>query len=392
MKRAHRNIIHIIGSLLLMIPLAGGCMQAPRQGEPGGEAPDVITVWYSLSGAEATALRTAMADQLKSHPEVIVKLKYVAEEDFASLAYQAEAGGQGPQIFLTSRTVLYQMHKQGSLAAVAETGSKTFPAAAAEFRFGGTAYAQPWLTNIPVLYYRKDAVQTPPTDLAELLNNGAVLTTPNTETLASFWLAQGGGLWNGSGPTLNKAENLAFVQQLASWIQNGQLRVDPNATILFAGGQANYMIGPAGWAGSLSKQGVPWASVPVSNLAAPEKRELLGETLGIANSTVKSQDAMLPSIQLVERLLLSTDVEGAVEKAGGRLPDNPDFYQTAVGAPFAPLSQALSDGWALEGDAPEWLLIPIQDEAWTNVINGAAADQALNNAQSAAQTALGGAP
>lgn len=393
MSRVHKNIIYIMGSLLLLVLTAGGCMQAPRQGEPGGEAPGVITVWYSLSGPEASALETAMAGQLKSHPEVVVKMKYVAEENFASLAYQAEAGGQGPQIFLTSRAVLYQMHKQGSLAPVAETESKTFPAALAPFRFNGTAYAQPWLTNIPVLYYRKDVVQAPPATLAELLSSGAALTTPNTETLSSLWLAQGGGLWNGSAPVLNQAANLTFVQQFAAWIQNGQLRVDPNAAALFSGGQVNYLIGPTGWSVSLTKQGVSWGSVPLTGLVSPEKRELLGETMGVANSTVKSQDAMISSIQLVERLLLSTDVEGAVAKAGGRLPDNPDFYGTKDGTSLSSLSQALTDGWVLEGNAPEWLLIPLQDEAWTNTISGTvAADQALNDAQSKAQTVLGGAP
>ena len=390
MKEKYRKINYIALILIMLILLAGGCMHAPQKGEPGGEGPAVVTIWHSLSGKEETAFKTELNKELEGHPEVVVKLKYVQEEDFVSQVYQAEAGGQGPHIFLTSRSVLYQLQKKGALAPAADTTSSAFPAAAAQFRFNSTVYAQPWLANVPVLYFRRDTVQAP-NNFADLMAKGVAVASVDTQILAPLWLAQGGGVWDGKVPTLNKTENLTFLQQLATWKSQNRLQVNSNALALFTGGEVYYLFGPTGWGAVLAQQGSFWASIPLTDLVAPEQRVLLGETLGIANSAIKSQEAILPSIRLVEQLILGIDMENAMATAGKRLPLNPDFYGTDGGKAFPYMSQVLNNAWALEGDAPEWQLFALQNEAWNQVLNGAAtADQALNDAQEKGQQALNG--
>ena len=169
---------------------------------------------------------------------------------------------------------------------------------------------------------------------------------------------------------MDDPNNVAFLQQLLTWRSAKVLRIDPNALPAFAGGQTPYMIAGASQAKLLTQQNVPWGSMPLADLVGGQGQPLLGTTLGIANSEIKTNDAMMPAIQTVEKALLTPEVEGALMQAGGLLPANMGYYRRpeAQKGVFPQANLALTKAWALEGNAPEWKLIPLQDAAWSNAL------------------------
>ncbi|MDD2233662.1 MAG: extracellular solute-binding protein [Desulfitobacteriaceae bacterium] len=387
MKKRYLLII----SLLILFTLSG-CLKAVPKGEGGEEAPAVVAVWHTLTGAEAEALQVKMQDLSKAKPEVFVKLVYVPEQIFVNRAYQAEAGGEGPEIFLAPKDILLQLYAQGLLAPVVEVASEGFPAAVAQFRFSGNLYAQPWLTDVPLLYFRKDKVPIPADLTSFSITKGRfVLPEINSLLLSTWWNGQGGQLAKDGKPTLNYQANLSFLQQLKSWRISNALQVTPNAMDQFAKGQASYTIGWASQAQVLTQLNIPWDSIPMSDLLGGKGQALLGPTLGIANSTTKTIKPLNSSIQIIEQALLNPAVEGAVAQAGHRFPANPLYYSAAdkLQGIETQVNQVLTGAWPLEGGAVEWKLFSLQDSAWKNAFAGMLPLEALDRAQTEAVRIIG---
>lgn len=398
-RRPNRGfLLKIILLSLLCVIFLSGCFQAPQQGQPGGEAPAVVTVWYSLQGAEANAFNNQVQNIMKSHPEVLIKPVYIPENKIVSMAFQAEAGGEGPELFIARRSIIRQLYAQGSLAPDVTNSTDAFSALQAEFRFAGKKYASPWLTDVPVLYYRKDGAGAP-ANLADLFSKGGpVVAALNTQTLAALWSGQGGALWapatsgKAGGALLNSPANLSFLQQLLNWRDLYQLQVNPNALTLFTGGQAKYMIGWASQAAALTQAKIPWGSMDLTALQNGLGKILPGETLGIANSAIKTTSAMSQPIRIVEEALLNPSVEGALTNVSHQFPASIQFYngKDAQQGIYPQVSSILNKAWDLEGSAPEWILMPLQDNAWASAFAGTMNPQeALNNAQNLGVKALG---
>jgi multiple sugar transport system substrate-binding protein len=382
-----RNLLSRIFCIMIIILLVVGCSSTPQAGQPGGPAPAIVEIWHSLLGVQADALQAQVQLINKAHPEVIVKLRYVPEQNFAAFSYQAEAGGEGPEIFIARGEIIRQLYAQGTLAKTAYADQGSFPAALAGFRFGETQYALPWLTDIPLLYFRTDTASTP-SNLSELFSaqGGVSVSSANTATLSAWWNGQGGKLSNAGQPALDDPNNLTFLQQLLSWQNSKTLRLDPQALTAFAGGQTPYVIAEASQAVLLSKQNVPWGCVPLTDLTAGQGKQLLGLTFGIANSAIMTGN-LGPAIQTVEKALLSTEAEGALLNAGSLLPANMAYYQlpAAQKGVFPQAYTAFSKAWSLEGNALEWSLIPLQDTAWNSALSGSVNPQdALTSAQAQA--------
>lgn len=378
--------------ILVIALIVSGCTRAPQIGEPGGMAPAVVDIWHSLQGAEADALKTQVQTIIKKHPEVLIKLKYVPEQNFVTFSYQAQAGGEGPELFIASREIIRQLYEQGTLAESIHTDQDAFPATLAAFRFGGKGYALPWLTDIPLLYFRTDTA-TVPLNLADLFSakGGITITTPDAATLSAWWNGQGGRLMIEGNPSLDDPNNVAFLQQLLIWRSAKVLRIDSEALTAFSSGQTPFIIAGASQAKFLTQMNVPWGSMPLSDMLSGQGQPLLGTTLGIANSAIKTSEAMMSTIRTVEEGLLTPEVEGVMLEAGSLLPANMGYYrrpETQKGV-FPQANIALSKAWAIEGNAPEWKLIPLQNTAWNNVLVGnVPIANALNNAQKEAVEAL----
>ncbi len=393
MERDPVSQIHKVSKLLgvLLILALGliGCGKDPVQGLPGGAAPAVVELWHSLQGSEAEALGKQAQRIMTGHPEVIVRLEYVPEDKLAKQAYQAQAGGEGPEIFLTSGEALVTLFNQGVLSPVLGS-TDSFPGIVSQFHHGEKDYAQPVVTDIPLLYYRTDLAQ-PPANLAGFLTTKGVLALPtlDTRTLAPWWNSQAGRLTNNGQPTLDDSANLIFLQQLLAWKDAKLLAVDANAWLQFVNGQAAYTIAWAGQAKGLA-QTIPWGSALLTQFTGGQGQILTGRTLGIANSSIKSSEALNPMIRLVEEELLTPDAQWALGQAGNRFPASSSFYKRteAQSGVLQQVGQGLEKAWPLKGASPEWKLIPLQDQAWQKAWSGIAPESALAAAQAEAVKVL----
>lgn len=369
-----QNLCKTITLLFCIIALlVVGCSREPQTGQADGPAPAVVEVWHSLQGASAQVLQIQAQQIAKNHPEVIVKLSYVPEQKFVTFSYQAEAGGEGPELFIASRGIIRQLYERGALAPIAYKDQEGFPAALMGFQYDGEGYGLPWLTDVPLLYFRTDTA-TVPVDLADLFSTkgGVSIAAADTVTLSAWWNGQGGRLMSEGAPVLDDPNNVAFLQQLSDWQRLNMLRIDPAVITTFSSGQIPYMIAGASAAKSLNQLNVPWGSILLTDLLNGQGQPLLGTTLGIANSTIKTTETMRSAIQIVQKALLTPEVEGAMMEAGGLLPANMGFYQQpeAQKGVFPQAKLALDRAWALEGRAPEWTLIPLQDAAWKSALAG----------------------
>ena len=390
--RRKRLTLLLLVFLLIVILSVAGCSQTPQQGEPGGKAPAVITIWHSLQGAEAAALQEQTEELMVDHPEVIVELKYIQESKFAALAYQAEAGGEGPEIFIARWEILDEMWAQGSLAPVASTNTAGVDAASTMFRYGDKYYARPWLTDVPVLYYRTDLIKVPQ-NLNELIDSKetTVITSTSMSNLSTWWSAGGGKLYNNGRVTMDSATNREFLATMLVWQEKKTLVSTSDAFNTFVNGQAAYYVGWASQAQLLSQRKVPWKSIALTDLTGGTGQPLLGTTLGIANSTVKTTAEMTAAIKIVEDALLTPEVEAVMAQAGRRLPANATYYdlpQAETGV-YPAAGKSLNSAWLLEGNSLERLLIPVQEKAWGKALNGQlSAEEALAEAQLQAQKIL----
>ncbi|MHB8125977.1 MAG: sugar ABC transporter substrate-binding protein [Desulfitobacteriaceae bacterium] len=385
-------MLKLLVILMIISLILSGCQKAIPKGESGGEAPAVITVWHTLEGAEAETLQVQLQGLSKTKPEILVKTVYVPGQNLIARAYQAEAGGEGPEIFLAPRDILVQLYAQGALAPVVQVTSEAFPATVAQFRFDGILYAQPWLTDVPLLYFRKDNVQIP-ADLTSLMTTKGRLVLPNVNIslLSTWWNGQGGQLFEGGKPTIDNPANLTFLQQLISWRAANNLEISSDALGQFAGGQASYTIAWASQAQILTQLNVPWGSLPMSELLGGKGQALLSTTLGIANSAVKTIEPLNSAIQTVEKALLDPQFEGAVAQAGHRFPANSVYYSSADKQQGieAQVEQVLTQTWPLEGSALEWKLFSLQDAAWLDAFAGMSPQDALTKAQNEAVKLVG---
>lgn len=370
-----RGRILKIGILLVAVSIfSSGCLREPGQGQPGGDAPAVVTLWHSLQGGEAAALGDAVQNINASYPQVILQTKFVPEADFVAQAYYAEAGGQGPDIFIAKNDTLNQLYHKGTLAPVALPGTTSFPGLSARFQAGDVHYAEPWLTDIPVLYYRSDKVGVPKslTELFDTQSGGLAVPALSTQYLSPWWSGQGGQLWHGSQPALDAPANANFLQQLLAWRETGKFLVTPDALNLFTQGQVNYYIGWASQALAFNTAQVPYGSLAPTDVAGGQGKSLSGAGIGIANSTIKTTPEKSSAIRLVEEVLVSPEVEGAFSRIGYYLPANTNYYTTeqAQQGVLPAANKSLKESWVLESNSLAWKLIPSQDAAWGNAFTG----------------------
>lgn len=372
-----RNFLLV--STCMALILTAGCLRGQQSGQPDDPVPAVVEVWHYLQGAEADVLQVQAQRIMENYSEVLIELKYVPGTNFVNFSYQAAAGGEGPEIFIASQEVIRQLYERGLLAKAAYVDQNAYPATLAAFQFEGAHYASPWLTDAALLYFRTD-LAVAPVSLDDLfLNKGGIsLAAADTSSLAVWWEALGGRSVSAGVPALTDQANVDFLYQLLTWQGAGSLRIDSAALSSFAEGQTLYMLAGASQAQFLTRQSVPWGSIQLSDLVSGQGRPFIGATFGIANSAIKTSEALLPAIQIVEKELLTPEAEGALWQAGRLLPANREFYRLpeAQKGVFPQAETALNKAWVLEGNALEWKVIPWQDAAWSKVLAGESASEA----------------
>ncbi|RNC28845.1 MAG: hypothetical protein AWM53_01032 [Candidatus Dichloromethanomonas elyunquensis] len=368
---------------VIILISAGGCSK-PTQGEPGGEAPAVISVWYSFQGKSEEELLRQFTRINKEHPGVIVKGEKVAESNFVQKVWNLQAGGEGPEIMIASRATIFHLYEKGAISPALADQYHAFPSAQAVFTFNHQLFAAPWIADVPILYYRKDRVQEPPLSLSEILDNKntVAVKTLNLALLSPWWKAEGGILSSEGMPVIDGQGNIAFLNKLLYLKSEGLLLFDSQGQDRLVKGEVNYYLGWASDSTVLDKAGIPWGSVSLAGLLGANGRVFLDHTLGIANSSVKTVSGLENSIRLVEEELLKIETEESVQKSTGNVPLEDAYYNSFQSGSYNDqIRITLENAWYLEGNNLDWRWMEFENTAWKNVSAGSNIEKELSTQQ-----------
>ncbi|MFA6807867.1 MAG: extracellular solute-binding protein [Eubacteriales bacterium] len=370
--------------LMLIIFLFAGCIQAPTQGQPGGEAPAIIAVWHTLQGEEEKELLKQIERINDEYPEVTVKAEYIAEDKFISTIWNVQAGGEGPEIFIARRQIIQALYEKGALAPVLADEKNTFSAARAIFYYNNKSYAASWLTDVPLFYYRSDRVSTPSATIDEVFGRKAVVGIPDTDTalLSPWWKSKGGALSESGVAVLDSTNNISFATLLAYLHSEGLLRIDKDCLNSFIKGDINYMISWASNSPILTANNVKWSVISPVVMFGTGGNALLSNTLGIANSSIKTGSGTDETIRLVENELISLEVEAAMSKVDRRIPLNNLFYSNAQANSYlGQTAKTLENALVLKGSALDWNYLDLQNAAWRSIVAGGNISEEITAAQ-----------
>lgn len=384
----NRIALITLSIILLIIP---GCAGKIPPGAPGGEAPAVITVWYALNGKSEQELKNLLLKINQKHPEVIARGEKIAETEFVDKAWNLQAGGEGPEIFIASRQTIFELFAKGAISPLLADNSEIFPSANSVFSYNGQLYAAAWLTDIPLLYYRKDRVPAP-TGFAELLEKKAVIAVRSLDTglLSFWWKAEGGGLSLGGIPTLNSEANLAYLNKVLGLRSEGVLVFGEQAITKFINGDADYLLAWASDSTALNQSGVNWGCISPAALTVEKDGVLLDRTIGIANSSIKTSPGIQTAIQSVQQELLKHDNEGLMSGATGAFPTNELFYEgVQAGTLKGEAAATFKNSPEIPAYPWDWEFLIMQDKAWEEAASGVQSNTVLKEAQQKAVSISG---
>ncbi len=364
------------------------CNRTPTQGEPGAEAPAVISIWYSLQGHEEQEMLKQFKLINKNHPEVVIKATKVAANGFVDKVWNLQAGGKGPEIFISDRAILFALYEKGAMSPVLADNSDAYPSSLAVFTFNHQPFAAPWLTDVPLLFYRKDRITDLPVNLKEILQKDTIaIKSLDPIIFSSWWRAEGGIISQAGVPALDSPTNSAFLNKLLYLKSQHKLVIDNQALEQFIKGDVNYLLAWGSESIDLNQAKVSWGCVSLSSVLGKNAQALLANTIGIANSSIKTVPALESPIRLIEEELLKPEVESSMQKASGYLPANSNCYESSQSGTFeAEAATALANSWDLEGYALDWKLLSLQDQAWKSIAAGSNIADELAKVQ---KTALG---
>lgn len=372
--------------ILLIISSLSACAQGPEQGKPGGNAPAILSVWYSLEGNEEQELLSQLVRISEDNNEFEVRGKRIPEVDFVDYVWKIQAGGQGPDILIASRPHLFALYEKGGISPVLAEKSKALDSAEELFTFNRELYAAPWLTDVPLLYYRTDKVDSLPTNLNEIWQTKAsiAMPSPNTVLLSPWWKAEGGNLSLAGIPQLNSPANLSFIKKLVDLRNEGLLILDNQALSRLIKGDVDYAISWASQSHILEESQVAWDCISLENVLGKNGKALLDKTIGIANSSLKTNPARKGAILVVQEELLKLETQTAISEAGNRIPVSKEYYEAPQNSFRIETAKTISNSWTPTGNLIEWQFIGIQDVSWRSIITGADAEGELEKAQQSA--------
>lgn len=375
----------IIICLAILITILGGCLKNPAQGEPHGDAPAVISVWYTLDGVEEQELLRQFEIINEEQAVAIIKGEQIPESGFVDYVWKMQAGGEGPDILIAKRQNIHALYEKGALAPVLAQDYSVFDTAEKAFSFHGQLYAAPWLIDVPLLYYRSDRVEKPPANLDELLLKNTAVALPSLDfaLLSSWWKEQGGSLSFNGVPRLNSPANLSFLDKLLYLKSEGLLVFDNFPLERLAGGEVNYALAWASQSNILEKTQVQWDCISLNRLLGNNAGSLLDNIVGIANSSIKTTPYQENAIRLVQEKLLQTKTEEALFRAGYLLPASTEYYEQQDSRTGLKIetANAIRNAWSLAGSSHDWKFADFLVKSWRNIAEGADPEEELAAAQ-----------
>ena len=272
-----------------------------------------IVIWHGYRGGEKAAFEKVIDNFNKAQAgKIKVTTLAVPYDAFADKITAAVPRGKGPDIFIFAQDRLGGWIAAGNTVESLDffldpqIKGRYLKATLDAMTYQGTTYGLPLNFKVVTMIYNKKLVPTPPKTTAELAAMAKKLTNaPAGKFGLAYWYSDfyyhaalmngfGGGVFAGRKPTLNTPQNVASLDFLLKWINQGFLPAEPSTaliTSLFNEGRAGIVFSGPWFLGEIAK-GVdfglaplptiseagnkpmrPWITVEGVYLAAPSKNK-----------------------------------------------------------------------------------------------------------------------
>lgn len=255
-----------------------------------------VIVWHAYSGAEQTALETAVKTYNRQQKAAVVEAISVPYGSMADKLQAAIPRGHGPDVFIFAHDLAGQWARQGLLGrldgqpANVELLGQMWPQTVAPLRDGEVLWGLPLAFKSLALFYRTDLIATPPQTTAELLelcrrfreegkSHGprryGLAYEAGSFFLHAAWLHGFGGAIVQPGPDgqplprLDTPEQLAALRFIAGLTRRGDIPDEMTAVLVtqfFNEGRAAVVINGSWFLGEIEK-GVPFSVAPMPRMS-----------------------------------------------------------------------------------------------------------------------------
>jgi arabinogalactan oligomer / maltooligosaccharide transport system substrate-binding protein len=262
-------------ALLLVFPL---CALAQKE----------IVVWHGYRGGEKAAFEKVVDNFNKANTgKIKVTTLAVPYDAFADKITAAVSRGKGPDVFIFAQDRLGGWIAAGNTVEPLDffldpaIKGRYLKATLDAMTYQGTIYGLPLNFKVITMIYNKKLVPAPPKTTAELEAMAKKFTNAQAGRFGLvYWYSDfyyhaalmngfGGGVFVGRKPTLNSAQNVASLNYLLKWINQGFMPAEPSTaliTSLFNEGKAAIVFSGPWFLGEVAK-GVDYGLAPLPTIS-----------------------------------------------------------------------------------------------------------------------------
>jgi len=262
-------------ALLLVFPL-------------GALAQKEIVVWHGYRGGEKAAFEKVVDNFNKANAgKIKVTTLAVPYDAFADKITAAVPRGKGPDVFIFAQDRLGGWIAAGNTVEPLDflldpaIKGRYLKATLDAMTYQGTIYGLPLNFKVITMIYNKKLVPAPPKTTAELETMAKKFTNAQAGRFGLvYWYSDfyyhaalmngfGGGVFVGRKPTLNSAQNVASLNYLLKWINQGFMPAEPSTaliTSLFNEGKAAIVFSGPWFLGEVAK-GVDYGLAPLPTIS-----------------------------------------------------------------------------------------------------------------------------
>jgi arabinogalactan oligomer/maltooligosaccharide transport system substrate-binding protein len=247
-----------------------------------------IVVWHGYRGGEKAAFEKVVAYFNQANAgKIKVTTLAVPYDAFADKITAAVPRGKGPDVFIFAQDRLGGWVAAGNTVEPLDffldpaTKGRYLKATLDAMTYQGTTYGLPLNFKVITLIYNKKLVPVPPKTTAELQAMAKRLTNaPAGKFGLAYWYSDfyyhaalmngfGGGVFVGRKPAVNSAQNVASLNYLLTWLNQGFLPAEPSTaliTSLFNQGKAAMVLSGPWFLGEIDK-GVDYGLAPLPTIS-----------------------------------------------------------------------------------------------------------------------------
>jgi arabinogalactan oligomer/maltooligosaccharide transport system substrate-binding protein len=239
------------------------------------QAANELVVWHAYRGGEKAAFEKVVDNFNKaSAGKIKVTTLAVPYDAFADKITAAVPRGKGPDVFIFAQDRLGGWIAAGNTVEPLDffldpaIKGRYLKATLDAMTYQGTIYGLPLNFKVITLIYNKKLVPVPPKTTAELETMAKKFTNAQAGRFGLvYWYSDfyyhaalmngfGGGVFLGRKPTVNSAQNVASLNYLLKWINQGFMPAEPSTaliTSLFNEGKAAMVFSGPWFLGEVSK-------------------------------------------------------------------------------------------------------------------------------------------